>query len=46
MNTNESIIEKAYGCKISPLASLKRLRAGRYPLFSKEGEFLPFVKGG
>jgi hypothetical protein len=35
--TKESIIEKTYLLKISPLPSPKRLRAGRSPLFAKEG---------
>jgi len=33
--TKESIIEKTYCFENLP-----------FPLFSKEGEFLPFVKGG
>ena len=33
--TKESIIEKTYGCENLP-----------QPLFAKEGEFPPFVKGG
>jgi hypothetical protein len=33
--TNESIIEQTYCPENLP-----------YPLFSKEGEYLPFVKGG
>ena len=34
-DTKESIIEKTYCCENLP-----------QPLFAKEGEFLPFVKGG